>query len=142
MIQQYQHVQGLYHMQQPLFIQHEQRQDHDAGHGRDIEQADFMHTEEKELHQKHSGAQVFIERFRTNPCNMQEPHAEAACRHQRNHPELPCHNHHDQAQESAEYRSNDSQQQMPACLLLRPHCFLSSWEIRFISSWGWKGFIR
>ena len=63
MIQQYQYIQGLYHIQQPLFIQHEQREDHDAGHGRDIEQNGFMHAEEKELHQQHSGAQVLIERF-------------------------------------------------------------------------------
>ena len=142
MIPELQNVQKLDHMQNPLFIQRKQRQDHDAGHGGHVKQADLMNPKEKEFHQHQSGAQIFIERVRTELRDVQKPHAEAARRNQRNRPQLPRHDGCDQAQRPAEHRYDDSQQQVPACLLLRPHDLSSSWATRFKSSFGWKGFFR
>ena len=54
-IQQFQHIQSRYHMQNPFFIQHEQRKSQNAGHSGYIKKAGFMHTEKKEFGQHQSG---------------------------------------------------------------------------------------
>ena len=141
-VQQLQGVQGDNRIQNPLFIQDKQRENQDAGHGGDVWQAGLMHAEEKELRQQQTGAQVLKKRVRAGPRNVQEPREEAARRHQRDHPELPRHDNGDQNQHCAERRRHDGQQQMPACLRLRPHCFSNSWDTRLSSSWGSKGFTR
>lgn len=141
-IQQGQHIQGRYRVQDPLFVQHEQRQDQDAGHGGDIKEAGLMHAEEKELHQQQPSAQVFVKQVRAGPCDVQEPYIQRARRHQQDHPQLPPHDQGDQGEHPAEHRCDHSQQQVPARLLLRPHCFESSWATRRSSSWGSKGFTR
>ena len=62
MIQHLQRVQRYRHMEDPLLVHHKQREDQDAGHGRYVKKAGFMHAEEKEFDQHHTGAQGFIER--------------------------------------------------------------------------------
>ena len=126
MIQQLQHIQRHGHMQNPLPVEHKQRKDQDAGHSWYVKEAGLVDAEEKELGQHQAGAQILVKRIRADPCDMQKPHADAARCHQHHHPELPCHDQRNQAQHSAEYRGNDSQQQMSACLFLCPHCFSNS----------------
>ena len=135
-IQQRQHIQALNRVHDPLFVYHEQRQNQDAGHSREVKKAEIMDAEEKEFNQHQPGAQVFIKRARPELGNVQEPHAEAARRQQRKHPEFPRQNQNDQAQYSAEYRGGDGQQQVTARLFLRPHAFSNSWLIRLRSSSG------
>ena len=142
MVDNHQHIQRIYHTQNPLFIQHEQRQDDDAGHGRYVVEAALMHAEEEKLHQEHASAQVFVHHIRADPRNMQQPHAEAARRHQRNCPELPCRHNGNQPQHGTERCGDDGQQQVSACLLLCPHTLSNSCATRFISSSGSNGFFR
>ena len=101
-----------------------------------------MDAEEKEFNQHQPGAQVFVERVRPELGNVQKPHAETARRQQRKHPEFPGQNQSDQAQHSAEYRNDGSQQKVTACLIFRPHSFSNSCVTRLISSCGRKGFFR
>ena len=61
-VQQRQHIQDGYPMQDPLFIQHEQRKDQDTGHSGYVKQAALMRAKEKEFGQHQPGAQVLIER--------------------------------------------------------------------------------
>ena len=88
-VQQRQHIQDGYPMQDPLFIQHEQRKDQDTGHGWYIIKAGFMYAEEKEFGQHHSRAQIFVKRIRPKLCNVQNPHAAASCCYRQNHPVFP-----------------------------------------------------
>ena len=135
-IQHHQPVQGRDYIYDPLFIQHEQHEDQDAGHSGGVKQAGLVDAEEKELRHHQRGAQVLIHRVRAEPPDMQQPHADAAGNHQRNHPELPGPNQGDHAEHEAGYGGDDGQEQVPACLFLRPHAFSSSWSTRFSSSWG------
>ena len=89
MIQQSKQIQGLYSIQNPFFVQHEQREDQNAGHGGNIKKDGFMAGEEKELHQHQANAQILIEGVRAKPRDMQEPDTEASHSHQRDHPQLP-----------------------------------------------------
>ena len=142
MVQQRQYIEGLHDVQDPFFVQHEQREGDDAGHGWDVKKTGLVHTEKKEFQQQQPGAEVFVKFARTKLSDVQEPYAETAGRYQRDGPKLPRHNRRGQAQHSAEYRGDNSQQQMPACLFPRPHLFSSSCATRFFSSWGRQGFLR
>ena len=142
MVEQLQEIQRRDPVEDPLLIEHEQRKDQDAGHSGYVKEAALMNAEEKELREQQAGAQVLIEGVGADPGDVQNPHADAARRHEKDHPELPRQNNRDHAQHGAEARGDDGQQQVPAGLLLCPHCVSNSWEIRRISSWGRKGFFR
>ena len=92
----------------------------------DVEEDDRMHAEIEKFYQQQPDAQVLVERIRTDPRDMQEPDADASHRHQRDHPRLPGHHQGDQTHQRAEYRGDDSQQQMPARLFSGVHCFSNS----------------
>ena len=56
MIRQHQHVQGRRRVQNPLLVQHKQRQNQNAGHGGQIKKTGFMHTEKEEFDKHQSSA--------------------------------------------------------------------------------------
>ena len=56
MIRQHQRVQGRRRVQNPLLVQHKQRQNQNAGHGGQIKKTGFMHTEKEEFDKHQSSA--------------------------------------------------------------------------------------
>ena len=70
MVCQNQYIESCKRIQNPLFIQHEQRKNGDAGHSRYIKQTVLMYTKEKEVQQYQSSAKVLIKRTRTNLRNV------------------------------------------------------------------------
>ena len=136
MIQKLQYIQRSQYIKNPLFIQHEQRQNCNTSHGWHIIKTDFMYAKVKEFQQNQRDTKVFIKFVRSGFGNMKEPYAYATGPHQRNRPEFPCHNDRHHTQHHAVHCCNDSQQQMPAYPLLRPHHLSSSCATRVSSSCG------
>ena len=74
-----------------FFVQHEQGKNQNASHGGDVEQAGFVNAEKKEFQQQQPGTQSLVKESWADSADVENPHAQAACRHQRNNPNLPPH---------------------------------------------------
>ena len=134
MIQQFQYIQYPQYIKNPLFIQHEQRKNYNTNHGRNVIKTEPVYAKVKGFQQNQSGTEVFIKCVRAACGNVQKPYTNTAGHHQRNHPQFPRHNDCPYTQHHAEHCRDDSQQQMPAYPLLRPHHLSSSSATRFSSS--------
>ena len=89
MVQKQQDVEPHQRVQNPFFVQHEQSQNDDAGHGGYVKQAVLMDAEEKELQQHQPGTEGLIGAVGAYLSNVKQPHAETARPNQGNHPQLP-----------------------------------------------------